>query len=82
MNLDLLYIISFVLLRGNIFSNTDILKLNIKSQLIQKDNFVVFYMLELCLFITEYASLPEKLRTPASLHKALTLRLVTSLKGF
>lgn len=47
MNLDLLYTVSFVLLKGNTLSNTDILKLNFKVKLTQKDNSVAFHMLEL-----------------------------------
>lgn len=82
MNLDLLYTVSFVLLKGNTLSNTDILKLNFKVKLTQKDNSVAFHMLELRLYVTEYAGRQRNmLRTPDSLHKACTLRLVVSLKG-
>lgn len=60
MNLDLLYTVSFVLLKGNTLSNTDILKLNFKVKLTQKNSSVAFHILGLHLYVTECAGCPEK----------------------
>lgn len=59
MNLDLLYIISFVLQKGNTLSNTDILKLNLKSSR-HREITLAFHKPELHLYVTDRAGRPEK----------------------
>lgn len=71
-----------VLLKGNTLSNTDILKLNFKVKLTQKDNSVAFFPHARITFMLQNAQAAQRnmLRTPDSLHKSRTLRLVVSLK--